>query len=385
MSRAYERALSRKHDVFIYARGGEEYGIGDPQWDRPNVTWGKPVGYASTAVDWGDFKSWVRRTRLEAVIFNEQQSWDVIRRSAKALNILLGTYVVYYTRETIPFFRLYDFILCNARCHQEVFKDHPQAMYIPWGTDLKLFAPSPSARRDSVTFFHTCGVSPSRKGTDILAKSFKRVEGPARLIVHSQGPLKPSVPDLRTDERIQLIEKDVAPPGLYAMGDVFVYPTRLEGLGLSVFEAAASGLPVIITDAPPMNEFIINDKTGKLVAVKTSTNQPDNYWPLTECDESKLTASMQWFVDNHDSVGTYRRAVRQYAEDHFDWSKNSYGLADTIERLQRLEKPSDSEFLQAIRKYEHAWNRYPPVIEPIAPILRSIGIGRLRKRLRTGS
>ena len=32
------------------------------------------------------------------------------------------------------------------------------------------------------------------------------------------------------------------------MGDVFVYPSRLEGIGLCVPEALACGLPVITTD-----------------------------------------------------------------------------------------------------------------------------------------
>jgi glycosyltransferase involved in cell wall biosynthesis len=339
------------------------------------------VGYASTAVDWSDFKSWVRRAGLEAIIFNEQQSWEVVRKSAKELDTLLGTYVVYYTPETIPFFKLYDFILCNAKCHQEVFKDHPQTIYIPWGTDLNLFSPAVSARRDSVTFFHTCGVSPKRKGTDILVKSFKEVAGSAKLVIHSQAPLEPSLFDLRLDGRIQVIERDVPPPGLYSMGDVFVYPTRLEGLGLSIFEAAASGLPVIITDAPPMNEFIVNDSNGKLVPVKTTIEQRDNYWPLTECDESKLRDSMQWFIDHRASVGDYSRATRRYAEEHFDWSRNSYALADTVEQLERIEKPSDPNFMNALRRYEHSWNRYPPILEPIAPMLRSIGVGRIKRKV----
>jgi len=48
-------------------------------------------------------------------------------------------------------------------------------------------------------------------------------------------------------------------PKLYASGDVFVLPTRGEGFGLPLFEAASCGLPVITTDysAPP--DFLGND------------------------------------------------------------------------------------------------------------------------------
>jgi len=55
---------------------------------------------------------------------------------------------------------------------------------------------------------------------------------------------------------------------LYYLGDVYVYPTTLDGLGLTVYEALASGLPVIATDVAPMNEIITEDN-GKLVKVSS--------------------------------------------------------------------------------------------------------------------
>ena len=39
VSKAYMQTLSSQHNVFIYARGGEEAGTGDPNWDLPCVTW----------------------------------------------------------------------------------------------------------------------------------------------------------------------------------------------------------------------------------------------------------------------------------------------------------------------------------------------------------
>ena len=42
---------------------------------------------------------------------------------------------------------------------------------------------------------------------------------------------------------------------LYDVGDVCVQPSRWEGLGLQLLECQAAGLPLVTTDAPPMNEY----------------------------------------------------------------------------------------------------------------------------------
>lgn len=35
VSKAYRDVLAQRHDVLIYARGGERTGEGDPHWDQP--------------------------------------------------------------------------------------------------------------------------------------------------------------------------------------------------------------------------------------------------------------------------------------------------------------------------------------------------------------
>ena len=58
VSKAYMDVLSQEHQVFIYARGGEQYAKGDPNWDFENVTWGSKVqGKPYLYIDWDEFKS----------------------------------------------------------------------------------------------------------------------------------------------------------------------------------------------------------------------------------------------------------------------------------------------------------------------------------------
>ncbi|MFH1328061.1 MAG: MSMEG_0565 family glycosyltransferase [Candidatus Bathyarchaeota archaeon] len=51
----------------------------------------------------------------------------------------------------------------------------------------------------------------------------------------------------------------------YAVADVFVLSSRLEGWGLSVMEAMSVGKPVIVTDTGSISEYVKNDFSGFLV------------------------------------------------------------------------------------------------------------------------
>ncbi len=380
VSRAYMATLRACHEVFIYARGGWQYARGDPKWEGDFVTWGKVVVPRMAYVDIKDLRRWVERNKLEVVIFNEERSWEPVLE-ARRLGTLVGAYVDYYTTDTVPFFRVYDFLLCNTKRHYSVFKEHPQAFFVPWGTDLNTFTPnSQPVTTGEAHFFHSAGWSPYRKGTDLLLRAFQRVQGKARLIIHSQAPLR-EVPSLMSliegDSRIEFVEGTVGLPGLYHRGDVYVYPSRLEGIGLTICEAAAAGLPIITTDSPPMNEFVRHRVNGWLVEVQSHEPREDGYfWPLSHCSETSLSEAMQFYVDHAGELSDFKQAARKYAEADFDWSTNSRDLPQLLPQLHRIEVPSD--LLSAIRRYERLHLSKKSLMRSI---LRRIGAGRIKRAL----
>jgi 1,2-diacylglycerol 3-alpha-glucosyltransferase len=388
VSEAYRQALARRFPVFIYARGGEAYAIGDPRWDKQFVTWGRRVRYkAPNAIDWSDFIAWVKARGITHLIFNEQWTWGVILRCRYELKLCVGAYVDYYTPQTVPFFAYYDFLLCNTKRHHSVFQNHPQALYIPWGTDLETFRPSTevSDGRNEVVFFHSCGLSPYRKGTDILLRSFRNVTGNARLIIHSQGPLRLDqkvMKEILDDRRVELIEKEQGSPGFYGLGDVYVYPARLDGLGLTVAEALASGLPVIATNAAPMNEFVVSNVNGRLVDVASQQKRNDDYyWPMYICSEEKLTAAMQWYVDNWSVLPDLKLQARRYAEEYLDWNKNSMSFTDQFLSLRRLSVVPKVGQIASMAVYHCSisWRHW---LEPLKVFLHRLGAGWLKTKLR---
>lgn len=360
VSRAYKNALEKENSVFIYARGGEQFAKGNSDWDYDKVTWDTHYySRIATYINLPLFEQWIRNNKIDVVIFNEQHWWHPVLL-CKKLGIKTGAYIDYYTKETAPFFEAYDFLICNTKRHASVFPNHPQCLYIPWGTDVELFKPANGSleQKDYVTFFHSAGFSPDRKGTDILIEAFSLLrDETSKLVIHSQVPLaehfphlKKSIEHLQAAKRLELIERTVTAPGFYHLGDVYVYPTRLEGIGLTIAEALACGLPVITSDHPPMNEFV-SSANGRLVQIDFLKERFDGYyWPECYCNVQDLANKMQDLVMNAKELSTLKRHCRRYAIDHLDFSKNARILNKHIRSIQTL--PVSTEIIDRIHRFE---------------------------------
>lgn len=361
VSRQYANILKEDVNVFIYARGGEERAVGNPEWDAENVHWDftKPFdGYWNT-LNLNKFKKWLENNKIDVVLFNEQVWWQPVLYCAKKGIKTVG-YVDYYKKDTVEFFNLYDCLLCNTKRHYEVFKNHKNAIYIPWGTNVQLFKPkSLEPVSDCVTFFHSYGYSPNRKGTDFLLKAFDRLEGNAKLIIQGQvkvedrfPELEPLINKLTADNKLTYIPKTTKAPGLFYMGDVYVYPTVLDGIGLTQAEALASGLPIIVPDCPPMNEFVDKDFSS-VVKIENYEYRKDNYyWPMCYVDVDDLVKKMQFYVDNFARIRDFKSAARKYALKNLDWNKNAYKAGKLFKNLPLIPWEDKKIYEQKIREYE---------------------------------
>jgi glycosyltransferase involved in cell wall biosynthesis len=82
-----------------------------------------------------------------------------------------------------------------------------------------------------------------------LIAATARILKAAPFIVYSQTDDLPALPG---NVEVRPAPKDNR--DLYQDGDVCVQPSHWEGLGLQLLECQAAGLPLVTTDAPPMNE-----------------------------------------------------------------------------------------------------------------------------------
>ena len=116
---------------------------------------------------------------------------------------------------------------------------------------------------------------------------------------------------------------------------------------MSVPEALASGLPVITTDEPPMNEFVEDGVNGSLVKVSERHVRSDNYyWPESLVNVEDLARKMQAYVNNRELVAEQSPNARSSAETGFNWRDNAKDLPDWFAALPLRRRLDSVRFRQ---------------------------------------
>jgi len=129
-------------------------------------------------------------------------------------------------------------------------------------------------------------------------KVIKELEGglPANVTVHFENLLKAS--------------------DLYADSDVALLPSKYEGVGLSLIEAQACGLPVITTDMEPMRsiapDYLVSGDVGKIEIMQ-------HHWVATcTAHPAAIAEKVKAFV--HQDISEASRMARFRAQEKFSWA-----------------------------------------------------------------
>jgi len=366
VSKQYKELLEENNEIFIFARGGESYAKGDDNWDEENVFWSKKLysPFSVFVIDKKEFVKWLKRNKIQLVLFNEQR-WYMPLIWCKELNVKTVAYIDYYKENEIHLFNSYDGLICNTKRHYSVFKNHRNSIYIPWGTNVGVFNKLKNKQiQEKISFFHSCGMSPYRKGTDLIINAFSKINKPFKLVIHSQVEIRSAFPNLEreidkmeNEGKLEIIEESVKWPGLYHLGDVYVYPSRLDGIGLSLIEAIAAGLAIITTKNPPMSEFV--NGNGELVEVAKYTSRFDGYyWPYSHVSIESLIEKVEFMIDNKSIVHRYKEKSSELALHNFNWSNNKKKLESFLSRTLNLNCENDDMNIRNIIKYENEGFKY---------------------------
>ena len=193
---------------------------------------------------------------------------------------------------------------------------HKNLVELPFGVDEQRFCPGTDAVArakygipDNVcTFVFVGGLDKAHsfKGVDVLirAAAYLRPDKDWRLLIVGDGDMRAPYQDLAralgiADKVLFLgAVSDTELPHVYRAANVHVLPstTQSEAFGLVTLEAAASGLPSIVSDLPGVRTLIVPEQTGLLVepGIEESTEK-----------------AMQRFVDNPELAKTFGAHARE--------------------------------------------------------------------------
>jgi glycosyltransferase involved in cell wall biosynthesis len=144
--------------------------------------------------------------------------------------------------------------------------------YVPNGVEERFFAAREYADKTPLRLLFV-GTWLDRKGIYYLADAFNSL---ARLLptidLTVAGCLSPEedvkkifAPEVRNRVRVvQFVSRDEM-PSLYATHDIFVFPSLVEGMPLTLLEAMAAGMPVVTTNTCGMADLVEDELNGLLV------------------------------------------------------------------------------------------------------------------------
>ena len=96
--------------------------------------------------------------------------------------------------------------------------------------------------------------------------------------------------------------------------DVFLFPSKMEGLGTSILDAQATGVPVVSTMAGGIPELITHNHTGLLSIVGDSENLAKNIILLLESPDlnRRITKEAQLNVSKYSKIITAQKTLEVY-------------------------------------------------------------------------
>ena len=219
----------------------------------------------------------------------------------------------------------------------------------PWGVDLRMFSPRDTPELQSTwsydeernqhseIFLLLCNRSwEPIYGVDLIARAFVmasqmlagRDHPELRLLMLGNGSQADLLRQIfssggcldRVDFPGQISQPDL--PRYYRSADLYLSASHSDGSSVSLMEAMACGLPVLVSDIHGNREWVTPGLQG---------------WWFPDGDFRAMAEAIVQAVENRKRLPEMGRAARQVAEQRADWERNSSRLIEAYELAIRIE------------------------------------------------
>jgi glycosyltransferase involved in cell wall biosynthesis len=234
-----------------------------------------------------------------------------------------------------------DMLVCDCqavRAKVQGLVPYPDERIIqfPWGVNLPRFAPGADSLdlrnrmgwEDSFVVLSTRSWDPIY-GVDVLLDAFRRAHAQnprLRLMLLGDGSGASEVRQFISDEGLSdfvclpgMVSHELL-PGYFRAADVYLSCAYSDGTSVSLLEAMATGLPVVVTYAPGNREWVTSG---------------DNGWLAPAGDADAFAQSLLAAADMKPAERErISRANRRITEERADWDANVGQLLEAYDRIE---------------------------------------------------
>lgn len=204
----------------------------------------------------------------------------------------------------------------------------------PWGVDLDRFRPAPSGLnlregpgwKDSKIVITTRSLEPVY-GVNVFLEAAAKVveeEPDARFLLLGDGSLRPNVESFISEHHLEQmirlvgrVSRDML-PDYFNEADLYVSSSYSDGTSVSLLEAMASRLPVVVSDIAANREWVTPGVNG---------------WLSPPGDARALSSAILEALEQSDKAETMAENNLSVARQKADWNRNFAVLLEVYERL----------------------------------------------------
>lgn len=217
-----------------------------------------------------------------------------------------------------------------------------EGVTIPNGVDITLFAKRYSEeerktiaeslqKKEGTVFLVTASRLVHKNGIDTVIRALALLPEHIHFLMYGEGPLEE---DLRTLARELSVESRVHFKGstsheelsrVYAASDIFIRPSRSEGMGNSFIEAMAAGLPVIATQEGGISDFLCD-------AVKNPEYTATG-WAVSVDSPEDIQQAITTILENPEATQRTIETARRMVAERYSWEPIAKDMQSLMERV----------------------------------------------------
>ncbi|TAJ14092.1 glycosyltransferase family 4 protein [Patescibacteria group bacterium] len=174
-------------------------------------------------------------------------------------------------------------------------------------------------KKDGDVFLITTSRLVHKNGIDTVIQALPHLPFEVKFIVFGIGPdeekLKTLAHELRVPDRVQFrgqaSHKDI--PRFLKASDIFIRPSRSEGMGNSFVEAFVAGIPVIATQEGGISDFLFD--------AKRNPDEQTTGWAVEKDSAHDVRDAVLDIMQNESRVQEVVSHANKIAVEKYDWDK----------------------------------------------------------------